>query len=148
MSVIKHWDKLKGIWYNSSKEEVYEYEFTEQPQPEIIKHKDISGKVPLELVPMEFEEYTADALRVGREKGYENGSWMKETPRSLWLAAARRHMIAYTKGSRGDGGEYYEYHPITRDFIVAHHIKAAIFNLQRIQWSIEHEKEKEDDRPI
>ena len=113
-----------------------------------VNDKDLSGKAPLELVPIEFLEYPAAPLQVGLLKGYSSGSWKAHLPRSKWIAAAIRHLIAYEKGENGDRGIYTEYHPKTGEpiSVSGEHIKAAIFNLCRVQWSIEHGKEDEDDR--
>ena len=113
-----------------------------------VNDKDLTGKTPLELVPIEFLEYPATPLQIGLLKGYTGGSWKAHMPRSKWIAAAIRHLIAYEKGENGDRGIYTEYHPQTGEpiSVTGEHIKAAIFNLCRVQWSIEHGKEDEDDR--
>lgn len=110
--------------------------------------KDLSGKTPLELIPLEFLEYSATPVQIGSLKGYQSGSWKEFMPHSKWIAAALRHIIAFQKGVKGDKGLYTEYHPKTKEpiSVQASHIRAAIFNLSRVQWSIEHNKVDEDDR--
>lgn len=109
--------------------------------------KDLKGKSNIALAPMEFLEYTAAPLEIGLLKGYTQNSWQEHMEYSKWLSAALRHLMAWEKGKKGDKGAYTEFHPKTGEPInkTAFHMKAAILNLCRIQWSMERGIDSEDD---
>lgn len=136
-------EMMGDITSNNSVQKIFD-----EVEAELKNDKDLSGKTPLELVPLEFLAYAATPVQIGSLKGYQKGSWKEFMPHSKWIAAALRHIIEFQRGKKGDMGLYTEYHPKTGEPIdlPAYHIRAAIFNLCRVQWSLERAIEEEDDR--
>jgi hypothetical protein len=93
-------------------------------------------------------DIAAQALIIGQEKGYTKHSWMVPgTPRSIWISALKRHLIAYEMGIRGDNGDYTEYDANGNECLtMANHAYAIAFNALALATSIYLGRKTEDDR--
>lgn len=115
--------------------------------PIITKQRD--GKVPLSLIPMKFLKYLVSPLQIGVEKGYTKHSWKqcKLPIGESSLEAAKRHIIDFEEGKKGDRGEYTEKKldgsPCTTK---ANHLYAAAFNILWTAYKLEKYGEEVDDR--
>lgn len=65
-------------------------------------HKDIQGKLRLDLVPLEIRQIFAAVLQAGIAKGYGERDWEKGIPLEQLLAAMERHELEVLAGHEID----------------------------------------------
>ena len=64
--------------------------------------KDLKGKLKLELVPPEFNQWISEVLTFGAEK-YGSYTWLREKYKYTdFIGAYKRHLLAWEKGEELD----------------------------------------------